>query len=221
MVTLSQDRPNTMEVAAAFGFSILCIAQFLGPLSGGHINCAVTFALFIGKRLSLLRLVCFTLCQMLGSVFGAIVLLMIFGTQWKGATAFGASSWDPALFTGGEIFLAEMIGTMLLVYTVFATIDTPKGGERLGAFPIAMSVMVGMIFLLPMDGCSINPTRSFGPAVIASSANIPGLYQQQHYMFWFAPLSGAFIASMFYHYNPVLQMKRGENLNEPETVENN
>jgi glycerol uptake facilitator-like aquaporin len=69
------------------------------------------------------------------------------------------------------------------VYTVFATIDIPVvGGGALGVFPIAMSVMVAHLFLLPIDGCSINPSRSFGPSLIAAMAGIEGTYYHQQYM---------------------------------------
>ena len=69
------------------------------------------------------------------------------------------------------------------MYTVFATIDIPVvGGGALGVFPIAMSVMVAHLFLLPIDGCSINPTRSFGPSLIAAMAGIDGRYYHQQYM---------------------------------------
>ena len=69
------------------------------------------------------------------------------------------------------------------VYTVFATIDIPVvGGGALGVFPIAMSVMVAHLFLLPIDGCSINPSRSFGPSLIAAMAGIGGRYYHQQYM---------------------------------------
>ena len=70
------------------------------------------------------------------------------------------------------------------VYTVFATIDIPVvGGGALGVFPIAMSVMVAHLFLLPIDGCSINPSRSFGPSLIAAMAGIEGTYYHQQYMY--------------------------------------
>ena len=70
-----------------------------------------------------------------------------------------------------------------IVYTVFATIDIPAvGGGALGVFPIAMSVMVAHLFLLPIDGCSINPSRSFGPSLIAAMAGIDGRYYHQQYM---------------------------------------
>lgn len=171
MATLALPNPNLMEVAASFGFGIMVLAQFVGPLSGGHINCAVTLALFVGGRISFIRTICYTFSQMLGSVLGAFFLWSIFGDHWPAARAFGSNSWDESVFTGSQVFLAEMMGTMLLVYNVFATIDIPTaGGGPLGVFPIAMSVMVAHLFLLPIDGCSINPTRSFGPSLVAAMA---------------------------------------------------
>lgn len=200
MVTLHVDNPNLMQVAASFGFGIMCLAQFVGPLSGGHINCAVSFALFLGGRISAIRFVCYTLSQMWGSFFGALFLWAIFGSQWQGAArAFGSNSWDPAVFSAGQVFFAEMLGTSILVYTVFATIDIPtKGGGALGVYPIAMSVMIAHLFLLPIDGCSINPTRSFGPALVSGMAGITGTFYKQQYMFWFGPLFGAAFSTFIY-----------------------
>jgi aquaporin-5 len=203
MVTLNDEldvNQNLMQVAASFGFGIMVIAQLVGPLSGGHINCAVSFALFVGGRISFIRLVCYTLSQMAGSVFGALFLWAIFGTHWQGgARAFGSNSWDEETFNAGKVFLAEALGTALLVFTVFATIDIPmQGAGPLGVFPIAMAVMVAHLFLLPIDGCSINPTRSFGPSLVAAMSNIPGTYQDQQYMFWLGPLFGATLAALIY-----------------------
>ena len=186
MVTLNLSNPNLMMVAASFGFGILCLAQIFGPLSGGHINCAVSFALFIAGRCTFIRLLCFTMSQMLGSVLGALFLWAIFGNNWPAARAFGSNSWDESVFTGGQVFFAEMLGTMLLIFNVLSTIDIPtEGGGALGVYPIAMSVMVSHLFLIPIDGCSINPTRSFGPSLVAAWANIDGQYYTQQYMFWF------------------------------------
>lgn len=213
MATLNTEldvNQNLMQVAASFGFGIMVIAQFIGPLSGGHINCAVSFALFIGGRISGIRLVCYTLSQMAGSFFGTLFLWAIFGTHWQGgARAFGSNSWDENIFNGGQVFLAEAFGTALLVFTVFATIDIPtQGAGPLGVFPIAMAVMVAHLFLLPIDGCSINPTRSFGPSLIAAMSNIPGTYQNQQYMFWLGPMFGAGLAAFIYEYGSLKPNKR-------------
>jgi glycerol uptake facilitator-like aquaporin len=199
MVTLNLPNPNLMMVAASFGFGIMCLAQIFGPLSGAHINSAVSFGLFVAGRTSFIRTLCFTLSQMLGSVFGALFLWAIFGDSWPAARAFGSNSWDESVFTGGQVFFAEMLGTGLLMFNVLSTIDIPtEGGGPLGVFPIAMSVMVAHLFLIPIDGCSINPTRSFGPSLVAAWARIPGTYYHQQAMFWFAPMFGAAVAAYFY-----------------------
>jgi MIP family channel proteins len=193
--------PNLMQVAASFGFGIMCIAQLVGPLSGAHINSAVSLGLFVAGRTSLIRTVCFTLSQMIGSVFGALFLWAIFGNHWPAARAFGSNSWDTSVFTGGQVFFAEILGTSLLMFNVLSTIDIPtEGAGPLGVFPIAMSVMVAHLFLLPIDGCSINPTRSFGPSLVAAWAGIEGQYYKQQAMFWFAPMFGAVVAAYIYEY---------------------
>ena len=201
MVTLNLPNPNLMMVAASFGFGILVLAQIFGPLSGGHINCAVSFGLFIAGRTSLIKTFCFTMSQMLGSIFGALFLWAIFGSHWPAARAFGSNSWDESVFTAGQVFFAEMLGTMILMFNVLSTIDIPTGdGGPLAVFPIAMSVMIAHLFLLPIDGCSINPSRSFGPSVVATWANIEGNFSHQQYIFWLGPMFGAGLAAAIYEY---------------------
>lgn len=208
MVTLNLERPNYFMIAMSFGFGILIIAQVVGPLSGGHINCAVSLGLFIAGRITFIKLFCYTMFQMAGSIIGACCLWAIFGNDWPAAKAFGSNSWDPERFTSDQVFFAEMLGTMLLMFNVLSTVDIPEpGGGRLGVLPIAMSVMVAHLFLLHIDGCSINPTRSFGPAVIASAAGIAGDYAQQQYMFWLAPLFGASLAAIIYEYGSLKPKK--------------
>jgi len=104
----------------------------------------------------------------------------------------------------GKSFFAEMLGTMLLMFNVLSTIDIPiEGGGPLGVYPIAMSVMVSHLFLIPIDGCSINPSRSFGPSLVAAWAHINGNYFHQQYMFWLGPLFGAGLAAFVYEYGPL------------------
>jgi glycerol uptake facilitator-like aquaporin len=158
--------------------------------------------LFLAGRTSFVRCAAFTIAQMFGSIFGALFLWAIFGNNWPAARAFGSNSWDEEVFSGGQVFFAEMLGTMLLLFNVLSTIDIPKeGGGSLGVYPIAMSVLVAHLFLLPIDGCSINPTRSFGPSLVAAWAGIGGRYYHQQYMFWFAPMIGAALAASIYGKN--------------------
>ena len=93
MVLLNLPKPNLFAIAMSFGFGIMTLAQIFGPLSGGHINCAVSFALFLAGRTSFVRCLAYTASQMLGSVFGALFLWAIFGNDWPAARAFGSNSW--------------------------------------------------------------------------------------------------------------------------------
>lgn len=120
---------NQNQVAMAIGFGIMVLAQFSGPLSGGHMNCAVSFGLFWAGRISAVRLVAYIVSQLLGSLSGAFLLYCIFGKNWTGAgAAFGANAWDPDVFTSGAVFMAEALCTGLLVINVLATIDIPSPG---------------------------------------------------------------------------------------------
>ena len=192
-------KANLMIVAASFGFAILVLAQIFGPLSGGHINSAVSLGLFFAGRTSLIKTICYTLSQMVGSILGALFLWAIFGTDWPTVPNFGANQWNTDRFNAGQVFIAEALATMVLMLNVLCTIDIPlPGGGPLGVYTIAMSVMIAHLFLVPIDGCSINPTRSFGPWVVSISNNIAGAYQTQQYMFWVAPSVGAIVASVMY-----------------------
>lgn len=123
MGTFAQEIPNRMEVASCFGFAILAIAQFVGPLSGGHVNCAVTFALYVAGRISGSRAGLYFISQMLGSFLGSLTLFYIFGDRWDGSAGnFGANAFDPGLGKGGNVFIVEAVGTMF-VFTVLSTID--------------------------------------------------------------------------------------------------
>jgi len=186
------ETPNLMIIASCFGFAVMAIAQFTGPLSGAHLNIAVSFALFLGGRISLIRCLCFGIAQLIGFVLGGSFVYAIFGQV-------GVNAWDATVFQDGQVFLGEMAGTILLIWVIFATIDIPEaGGGKLGVFPIAMAVTVAQLFLLPIDGCSINPTASLGTALVAAMSGKKGDYGKQQYMFFFAPMVGAIIAAIVY-----------------------
>lgn len=131
---LTAGNPHIMMVSATFGFSILCLAHIFGPVSGGHMNCAVSFCLFLSGRISGVRCACYTMAQMFGSIFGALFLFAIFGkdiislhvayqyntfintgSHWSTAHEFGANNWDDSVYSGGQIFCAEMFGTMVSI----------------------------------------------------------------------------------------------------------
>lgn len=188
----SCSNPDILMVAISFGLNVYCIAQFTGPVSGAHMNIAVSFAMYFDGRISLVRCISFGFAQFAGAFVGGLIVYSIFGT-------IGVNTWNEEVFTVWQVFLGEMIATMFLIWIIFATIDTPENDIKvLGIFPIAMTVTVSKLFLMPVDGCSINPTASLGVSIVAALITKPGNYLNQVYMFWLAPLTGSIVAVWLY-----------------------
>lgn len=172
---------NPLGIAFAFGISISVLVYGLADVSGGHLNCAVTFGLLITKEIDPIRAILYLFAQILGSTLGAL-------TAYKGVGVSGANIVQHSLLIA---MVGEFCGTFLLMYTVKQAI---KLSRDLGPLMIGLSVFVAHLSLIGIDGCSINPTRSF------ASAAVSGEWRDQ-YVFWIAPLAGAGAAATIHHFS--------------------
>lgn len=181
-----------LGVSLQFGLAITALAYATAHISGGQINCAVTFALVLAKQKSVLQGVVNFTFQILGSILGAAFLLAATaGEDWRDRTGgLGSNTLNPN-YSIGNAFVTEMLMTALLVYVVFETAVNKKSVAGNNApIAIGLSVFLAHMVNIPVTGCSINPTRSFGPAVVASFNGTEGLWKH-HWIFWAAPLAGA------------------------------
>mmetsp|Transcript_20256 Transcript_20256/g.31289 ORF Transcript_20256/g.31289 Transcript_20256/m.31289 type:complete len:286 (-) Transcript_20256:238-1095(-) len=195
-------RPSWVQlVALQFGLSITVLAYATAHISGGQINCAITFALVLAKELSVVQGIANFAAQMVGSVLGASLLLGVtendkevnFGTDFT--NSLGANTLNPR-FAWGNAFLAELLMTALLTWVVFETAVNKKGvAGNCAPIAIGLAVFVAHVVNIPITGCSINPTRSFGPAVVASLNGADDLWDD-HWIFWVAPLMGSALAAI-------------------------
>ncbi|CAE8635190.1 unnamed protein product [Polarella glacialis] len=195
------DSASRLMVAFGFGMSILVLAYSVAHHSGGHINCAVTFALVLSGITPWRQGLIYTVSQMLGSLLGATLLMLTYdcdrdmtGGLGSNVVADGFSYW--------QVFLAEALMTFMLVYVIFENAVTSKSSSGQNAcLVIGFAVFIAHTILLPIDGCSINPTRSFGPAIISAlrpcgaSENL-GL--RDLWVMWVGPLFGAAVAALVY-----------------------
>ncbi|VAH34496.1 unnamed protein product [Triticum turgidum subsp. durum] len=146
-----------LGIAWAFGGMIFVLVYCTAGVSGGHINPAVTFGLFLARKVSLVR-----------------ALLYI---------------------------IAQIIGTFVLVYTVFSATD-PKRSARdshvpvLAPLPIGFAVFMVHLATIPITGTGINPARSLGAAVIYNNEKA----WDDHWIFWVGPFIGAAIAALYHQY---------------------
>lgn len=185
--------------ASAFGGMISLLIYCISAISGGHVNPAVTFALFLARKVSLPRAVLYIVAQCLGALCGTALVKGIQGNFYA-SNGGGSNSVSPA-YSKETALLAEIIGTFVVVYTVFSAAD-PKRKVRHSHIPVLAPLPIGLaVFLVhlattPITGTSINPARSFGPAVIYGNQNS----WDDLWIFWVGPLIGAAIATAYNQY---------------------
>ncbi|XP_042475255.1 probable aquaporin PIP2-5 [Macadamia integrifolia] len=188
-----------LGIAWAFGGMIFVLVYCTAGISGGHINPAVTFGLFLARKVSLIRAVMYMVAQCLGCICGVGLAK---GFQQSYFTGYGAGANVVAPgYTKGAALGAEIIGTFVLVYTVFSATD-PKRSARdshvpvLAPLPIGFAVFMVHLATIPIDGTGINPARSFGAAVIYNHDKV----WDDHWIFWVGPFIGAALASFYHQY---------------------
>ncbi|KAF8402744.1 hypothetical protein HHK36_010834 [Tetracentron sinense] len=158
-----------LGIAWAFGGMIFVLVYCTAGISGGHINPAVTFGLFLARKVSLIRAVLYMVAQCLGAICG-VGLVKAFQNSYYDRYGGGANELA-AGYSKGVGLAAEIIGTFVLVYTVFSATD-PKRSARdshipvLAPLPIGFAVFMVHLATIPITGTGINPARSFGAAVI-------------------------------------------------------
>jgi MIP family channel proteins len=187
-----------LQVSLTFGFAISVLAYSIGHISGGQINCAVTFGLWLAGELPMLQGVFNLVAQLAGSVVGAFVVRFMYPDE-KDLTGGIGSNGVGEGFGPHSALVGEVVGTFLLMYVVMQTaVDADTEANRaLAPVAIGLAVFLAHSLLIPIDGCSINPTRSFGPAVVASLTGKKGTFQDM-WIFWLGPLAGATLAICAY-----------------------
>nr|AAW80918.1 putative plasma membrane intrinsic protein [Astragalus membranaceus] len=186
-----------LGIAWAFGGMIFVLVYCTAGISGGHINPAVTFGLFLARKVSLIRAVMYMVAQCLGAICG-VGFVKAFQKSYYVKFGGGANELADG-YNKGTGLAAEIIGTFVLVYTVFSATD-PKRSARdshvpvLAPLPIGFAVFMVHLATIPITGTGINPARSFGAAVIYNKDKA----WDDQWIFWVGPFVGAAIAA-FYH----------------------
>ncbi|KAJ7295998.1 hypothetical protein O6H91_11G012800 [Diphasiastrum complanatum] len=188
---------GTQGIAWAFGGAIFALVYCTAGVSGGHINPAVTFGMFLARKVSLPRALIYMVAQILGAIAGAGVVK---GFQKQAFQASGGgANFVHHGYTKGDGLGAEIVGTFLLVYTVFSATDAKRNARDshtpvLAPLPIGFAVFLVHLATIPITGTGINPARSLGAAIVYNRDQA----WDDHWIFWVGPFSGAALAA-FYH----------------------
>ncbi len=158
-------------VALAHGLTLMVIAYAYGPISGAHINPAVTFAVALSGKMSWRDALSYWVVQLLGAALAAAALFFVFGgaSNGLGATlpADGVSNM--------QVLLLEALLTFLLVNTIFRT-ALAKEGNNMAGLAIGFTLVAAILMGGPITGASLNPARTFGPALFTGTLDQLWLY---------------------------------------------
>lgn len=192
---------GVVATALAFGFVLLALAFTLGPISGCHVNPAVTLGFVISGRMAFTEAAGYWAAQFVGGMVGALGLWAIVSgapTYTRTGVGLGANGWGPHVsMTGigvGSAFATEVVLTFIFVLVVLV-VTSRIGSPSLAGLAIGIGLVMVHLIGIALTGTSVNPARSLGPAVIVGHKALSQLW-----LFIVAPLVGGALAALAYRY---------------------
>ena len=183
---------GVVGVALAFGLVLLAMAYAFGPVSGAHVNPAVTLAMLIGRRMPTNEAVGYWIAQFAGAILGGAALKLFvssFGvTDFTGGL--GTNSYDNGHINLAGAFVLEVLLTGAFVLVILLVTERVAAPGFAG-LAIGLALTVVHLVGIPLDGTSVNPARSFGPALFAGGDALG-----QVWLFILAPLVVAVVAAL-------------------------
>lgn len=185
-----------LGISLAFGVAVVVMAYAIGPISGCHINPAITISMVVGGKMSIGDAVGYIISQFLGATAAAGTLYAIQGGMpgfSMGEWALGSNGWGEGYlgaYSMQSAFIAEAVLTFLFLFVIFAT-TSKWGNSTMAGLAIGLTLVLIHLVAIPITGTSVNPARSFGPAILAG-----GKAMQQLWLFIVAPIVGGVLAAL-------------------------
>ena len=186
-----------LGVSLAFGLTVLGCAYALGPVSGCHLNPAVTLGLCASGRFAWKDLAGYWIAQVMGAIAAAGVLVVLLGGQpqgydpsLSGLAANGFGDHSPGHYSLAVALLAEVVLTFIFM-TVILGATSKRAVTGFAGIPIGLTLTLVHLIGIPITNLSVNPARSTGPALF-----VGGWALSQLWLFWLAPLAGAALAGV-------------------------
>ena len=180
------DVSRLLTISLAHGIAIMLLVTATANISGGHINPAVTISMIITKNITITKGVIYIACQLAGGVAGALALCWLIPDAGNlGSHGLGSG------ITAFQGLGTEIILTFALVFVIFAAAVDPKGLGKLAPIAIGLTVMADHLVGIPLTGASMNPARSFGPALVSMTWD-------NHWIYWIGPIVGGVAAAIMY-----------------------
>ncbi|WP_312136921.1 aquaporin [Brevundimonas sp.] len=186
------DVVGQLGIALAFGFAIIAMAYGIGPVSGCHVNPAVSLGVFAAGRMSAKDMVIYWIAQFIGAVIGAMILGAIAKTGFTQLGQNGFAAGSPGGYGLHAALIFEIVATAIFVIAILG-VTGAKGHGAFAGVSIGITLAVIHIVGIQVTGVSVNPARSFGPAILAGGQALSQLWG-----FIVAPLIGAVLGGLLF-----------------------
>ncbi len=190
---------DVLGIAFAFGLAIVAMAYGIGPISGCHVNPAVSFGVLLAGRMETSEFISYVIAQVLGAVAGAAVLYLILSGKASGWTGgLGQNGWGPGYlgeYSLVSAFVFEVVATFLFLVCILGVTQAGAPSQFAG-LAIGLTLVAIHIVGINVTGVSVNPARSLGPAIVGAGTN-PGALTQV-WLFIVAPLIGGGLAGLLF-----------------------
>ena len=189
-----------LGISLAFGFAVVVMAYAIGPISGCHINPAISVGMLVAGKLSVKDTVSYILFQCLGALLAILVLSTILNGQAgfeAGEWAYGSNGWGEGYlgeYSMQAAFIAEAVFTAIFLIVILAT-TSKLGNATMAGLAIGITLVLIHMVVIPITGTSVNPARSLGPAVFAG-----GMALSQLWLFIVAPIVGGVVGTLIWKY---------------------
>jgi aquaporin Z len=196
---------DLLGIASAFGFAIVAMAYGIGPISGCHVNPAVSLGVFAAGRMTAGEMISYWIAQVLGAIAGAAVLYIILSGKAQGWTGgLGQNGWGPGYLGEYNVlsaFFFELVGSFLFLVCILGVTHrlAPTGFAGLA---IGLTLVVIHLVGINITGTSVNPARSIGPALVGIGSNPAAVAKL--WLFIIAPLIGAGAAGFLFRKGAML-----------------
>lgn len=181
-------KADTLTIGLAFGLTVTVMAYAFGGVSGGHFNPAVSIAMMINKRLEAKDGIFYIVAQFLGAIVASGLLSVLINALDLSRTGFGQTDFPK--IGAGVAFLVEVIVTFSFILVILMTTSDRFGNSQMAPLAIGITLSLLIIVALNLTGGSLNPARSFGPAIFAGGSALA-----HYWVYLAAPIVGAILAA--------------------------
>ena len=177
---------GVLGIAFAFGLTVLVLVYAIGPVSGCHINPAITLAMVVSRGMDRKEAAFYMVYQTIGAILGAFIVYLIASNFFTATVhSVGANAYSKI----GPALISEIMFTALFILVILGSTDS-KANVKFAGIAIGLALVLIHIVCIPITGTSVNPARSIGPALFGGTKALAQLW-----LFIVAPFAGAFLGA--------------------------